>query len=234
MEIIAHVHLIPNVVANPYLIVESNGLALIDAGLPGSDKKILQYINGLGYASSDLKWIVITHSDIDHFGGLSVLKKKSGASVYASPIEAEAMSKGSSSRQIIPRNFFPKLLMGVAGRLMKPVPIHADEILSEGQVLPFWVDCTSSKHPVIRLATYPFSRRPLEFYSRAIPLSPQWGFGAFDPSKHLGRNQSGSVGPQTIRVRCRYCLSRAWTSCHGCSRVNFLRSNRILFLQRNC
>ncbi|MFZ1042223.1 MAG: MBL fold metallo-hydrolase [Anaerolineales bacterium] len=136
MEIIAHVHLIPNVVANPYLIVESNGLALIDAGLPGSDKKILQYINGLGYASSDLKWIVITHSDIDHFGGLSVLKKKSGASVYASPIEAEAMSKGSSSRQIIPRNFFPKLLMGVAGRMMKPVPIYADEILSEGQILP--------------------------------------------------------------------------------------------------
>ena len=136
MEIIANVHLIPNVVANPYLIVDSNGLALIDAGLPGSDKKILKYITGLGYASSDLKWIIITHSDIDHFGGLSILKKKSGASVYASTIEAEAMSKGSSSRQIIPRNFFRKLLMGVASRFMKPMPIYADEILSEGQILP--------------------------------------------------------------------------------------------------
>ncbi len=136
MEIIANVHLIPNVVANPYLIVNSNGLALIDAGLPGSDKKILKYITGLGYASSDLKWIIITHSDIDHFGGLSILKKKSGASVYASTIEAEAMSKGSSSRQIIPRNFFRKLLMGVASRFMKPMPIYADEILSEGQILP--------------------------------------------------------------------------------------------------
>jgi glyoxylase-like metal-dependent hydrolase (beta-lactamase superfamily II) len=136
MEIIANVHLIPNIVANPYLIVDSNGLALIDAGLPGSDKKILKYISGLGYAPSDLKWIIITHSDMDHIGGLSAIKKTSGARVCASAIESEAMSKGSSSRKIKSRNFFRKLLMGVAGRLMKPTPIPADEILSEGQVLP--------------------------------------------------------------------------------------------------
>jgi glyoxylase-like metal-dependent hydrolase (beta-lactamase superfamily II) len=136
MEIVANVHLIPNIVANPYLIIDSNRLALIDAGLPGSDKKIFKYITGLGYAPSDLKWIIITHSDIDHIGGVSAIKKKSGARVYASAIEAEAMSKGSSSRQIKSRNFFGKLLMGVAGRFMKPAPIHADEILSEGQVLP--------------------------------------------------------------------------------------------------
>lgn len=136
MEIFVNVHLIPKIVANPYLIVGSNGLALIDAGLPGSDKKILKYITGLGYAPSDLKWIIVTHSDIDHTGGLSAIKRKSGARVYASAIEAEAMSKGSSSRQIKSKNLFRKLLMGVAGRFMKAAPIHADEILSEGQVLP--------------------------------------------------------------------------------------------------
>ena len=48
MEIIANVHLISNVTTNLYLIVDSNGLALIDAGLPGSDKKILKYITGYG------------------------------------------------------------------------------------------------------------------------------------------------------------------------------------------
>ena len=136
MKIIANVHLIPNIVANPYLIIDSNGLALIDAGLPGSGKKILKYISGLGHAPSDLKWIVVTHSDIDHIGGLTAIKNTSGARVYASAIEAEAMSKGSSSRQIKSKNFFRRLLRSVAGRFMKAAPIRTDEILSEGQVLP--------------------------------------------------------------------------------------------------
>jgi len=136
MEIIANVHLIPNIIANPYLIIDSDGLTLIDAGLPGSDKKILKYIVNLNRSPSDLKRIIITHSDIDHFGGLSALKKASGARVYASEIESDSMSKGQSSRQIKSKNFFRKLLMDVAGRFMKAAPIHADETLSEGQILP--------------------------------------------------------------------------------------------------
>ena len=38
MEIIVNVHLIPNIIANPYLIVESEGITLIDTGLPGNTK----------------------------------------------------------------------------------------------------------------------------------------------------------------------------------------------------
>jgi glyoxylase-like metal-dependent hydrolase (beta-lactamase superfamily II) len=134
MEIISNVHLIPSIIANPYLIIDSDGLTLIDAGLPGSARKILNYISGLGRSASDLKRIIITHSDIDHIGGLSALKKASGASVYASAIEAEAISKGSPSRQIRPANLRRKLLMSMMRRFMKAA--HADEILSEGQVLP--------------------------------------------------------------------------------------------------
>jgi len=77
MEIIPNVHLIPNIVANPYLIVDPDGLTLIDAGLPGNHKKILNYISGLGHTPSDLKRIIITHADIDHIGGLSALKNTS-------------------------------------------------------------------------------------------------------------------------------------------------------------
>ena len=136
MEIVANVHLIPNIIANPYLIIDPDGLTLIDAGLPGNDKKILGYIVGLGRSPSDLKRIIITHSDNDHVGSLSAIKQASGARIYASAIESDAISKGHSSRQIKPKNFFRKLLMGVAGRFMKVAPISADETLSEGQVLP--------------------------------------------------------------------------------------------------
>ena len=136
MEITANVHLIPNIVANPYLIMDPDGLTLIDTGLPGSDKKILNYISDLGRSPSDLKRIIITHADMDHIGSLYALKKASGARVYASAVESEAMSKGRPSRQIKPNNSFRRLLMGVVSRFMKAAPVRADEILSEGQVLP--------------------------------------------------------------------------------------------------
>lgn len=86
MEIIPNVHLIPNVMANPYLIVDADGLTLIDTGMPGSHKKILKYITDLGHLPSDLKRIILTHSDLDHVGGLAALKKASGARIYASAI----------------------------------------------------------------------------------------------------------------------------------------------------
>ncbi|HUI88162.1 MAG TPA: MBL fold metallo-hydrolase [Anaerolineales bacterium] len=136
MEIVSNVHLVPNVIANPYLIMDADGMTLIDTGLPGSASKIFRYLGSLKRSPSDLKRIIITHSDMDHVGSLSALKKASGARVYASAIESEAMAQGKPSRQLKSGSSFRRLLMGVASRLMKAAPIAADEILTEGQVLP--------------------------------------------------------------------------------------------------
>jgi glyoxylase-like metal-dependent hydrolase (beta-lactamase superfamily II) len=136
MEIIPNVHLIPNIIANPYLIIDADGLTLIDAGLPGNHKKILDYISGLGRSPSDLKRIIITHSDLDHFGSLPALKKASGARVYASQIEADGIARGKSTRQIKSTQSPRKLAMKVVHLFMRPAPVQSDEILSDGQVLP--------------------------------------------------------------------------------------------------
>jgi glyoxylase-like metal-dependent hydrolase (beta-lactamase superfamily II) len=136
MEIIPNVHLIPNIVANPYLIVDPDGLTLIDAGLPGNHKKILNYISGLGHTPSDLKRIIITHADIDHIGGLSALKKASGAQIFTSKIEAEAIAERKPSRQIQSSRTLRRVLMGIMLHFMQPRAVQADVILSEGQILP--------------------------------------------------------------------------------------------------
>ena len=136
MEIIPNVHLIPNIVANPYLIVDPDGLTLIDAGLPGNHKKILNYISGLGHTPSDLKRIIITHADIDHIGGLSALKKASGAQIFTSKIEAEAIAERKPSRQIQSSRTLRRVLMGIMLYFMQPREVQADVILSEGQILP--------------------------------------------------------------------------------------------------
>jgi glyoxylase-like metal-dependent hydrolase (beta-lactamase superfamily II) len=83
-----------------------------------------------------LKRILITHSDFDHVGGLAALKKATGARVYASPVEAQALSEGHTSRPVKPRRLITRLLFGLMGGLFKPARIQVDELLTDGQILP--------------------------------------------------------------------------------------------------
>lgn len=135
MEITAGVHLVPGVIAHPYLIVDHDGLTLIDAGLPWGANRILKYITALGYAPGDLRRIVITHADGDHVGGLATLKAASGAHAYASAIEAEAIAAGRQSRQL-KLHGLQKWLFAALAPIFRARPATVDELLVGDQVLP--------------------------------------------------------------------------------------------------
>jgi len=137
VKIIDNVFLVPGVVANPYLILDADGLTVIDAGLPRSDKKILAYAAGLGKTPQDIKRIVITHWDFDHVGGLAALKAATGARTHTSQIEADAIVIGKPSRQIKPAGFsLRRMLFSILSPFFKLKPFHVDEILTEGKTLP--------------------------------------------------------------------------------------------------
>src|SRR4030095_8080130 len=120
MKIIDNVFVVPGVVANPYIIVDPDGLTVIDAGLPRSQKKILAYVAGLGKQAQAVKRIIITHADLDNFGGLAALQAATGARTYASKIEAAAIAIGKSSREIKPTGFsFRRGIFDVMRPLMK-------------------------------------------------------------------------------------------------------------------
>jgi glyoxylase-like metal-dependent hydrolase (beta-lactamase superfamily II) len=137
MKIIDHLYTVPGVVANTYILVDDDGLTIIDTGLPRSEKKILAYIASLGKSARDVKRIVITHADLDHFGSLAALQKASGARTYAGRVEAEALAKGRSSREIKPAGFSLRgILFALLGPFMKASPFQVDEIIAEGQSLP--------------------------------------------------------------------------------------------------
>lgn len=136
MKIIDNVFVVPNVVANTYILVDTDGLTVIDAGLPGSTKKILRYIASLGKFPQDVKRIVITHSDLDHIGGLAALQKATGARTYASRIEAEAIAKGKPSREIKRSGFSLRgILFPLLAPFFKATPFQVHEIVAEGQTL---------------------------------------------------------------------------------------------------
>ena len=70
-----------------YLIRDSDGLTLVDAGLEASTDKIIEQLEGVGEEPANIKRILITHAHPDHVGGLHRLKEVSGAQVIASEIE---------------------------------------------------------------------------------------------------------------------------------------------------
>ena len=137
MKISDNVFAVPGVVANSYVLADPDGLTIIDAGLPRSEKKILSFITNLGHSAQSVRRIVITHADIDHFGGLAALQKATGARTFASQIEATAMAAGKSSREIRATGFsIPRILFAALRPFMKAAPVQVDEILSDGMQLP--------------------------------------------------------------------------------------------------
>jgi glyoxylase-like metal-dependent hydrolase (beta-lactamase superfamily II) len=137
MKIIDNVYLVPDIIANPYLVVDTDGLTLIDTGIPHSEKKILTCVASLGKSPRDVKRILITHSDLDHVGSLAALKKATGARTCTSKIEAEFIAVGKPSRQIASSGFsLRRLLFALMRPFFKATPFQVDEILTDGQILP--------------------------------------------------------------------------------------------------
>jgi glyoxylase-like metal-dependent hydrolase (beta-lactamase superfamily II) len=133
LEVIAGVYQIPNSFVNLYLIVEADGLTLIDAGMARSGPKVaLEAIQKLGFQAKDLRRILFTHSDPDHTGGAAELKRITGSSLQASAHEAGMMAQGLEGRPV--KNPLIRLMLG----LMVPrIPAQtADATLEDGQELP--------------------------------------------------------------------------------------------------
>lgn len=135
MNITDSLHKIPNVTANVYLLLDADGLALIDVGLPRNEEKILTYIASLGYSADDLKHILITHADSDHAGSLGPLLRYTPASAYASQLEAEAIRAGKFSRPL-KLHGWRKWLYRMTIPFFGPAPVPVETVLADGDTLP--------------------------------------------------------------------------------------------------
>jgi glyoxylase-like metal-dependent hydrolase (beta-lactamase superfamily II) len=132
MEIISGVHVLKNSFVNLYLILEPEGLTLIDTGMPKSGAKlVLETIQNLRRNPTDLKRILITHADPDHTGSVQALKAATGATVFASRHDGEKMAVGLPGRP-------GKGIAGVLTKYLMPAatPQTADVFLEDGQELP--------------------------------------------------------------------------------------------------
>lgn len=106
-QIIPNVYWLTGLIAGRvYLIVDPDGLTLIDATISGMAGKILAQVEQLGHKASDVKRILITHPHPDHVGSLPELKKKTGAQVIVSAIDTP-VAEGKSPIVRRPSGFRP-------------------------------------------------------------------------------------------------------------------------------
>lgn len=120
--------------ANAYLIETDSGLVLVDAGMPGDERKVLARMKAIG--REDLRLIYITHGHVDHYGCAAALRTLTGAPVAVHQADAEDMANGRTrlgtarGRGRILGTTWP-----VVGRLLQAPATPADIVLDDGDDL---------------------------------------------------------------------------------------------------
>lgn len=76
------------------LIQTSDGLILIDGGLPQSAAQIATHIRQLGFQPGQIRYLLNSHAHFDHAGGLAALAAWSGATVVSSPVGLATLRAG--------------------------------------------------------------------------------------------------------------------------------------------
>ena len=133
MEILPNIHQIDGVNCNCYLVKGSDGFTLIDSGMPWSAKKILAYAGSIQCQPSDIKTIIITHSHIDHIGGLDAVRKATGAKVAAHEADADFISGKKSMPVPTGRKLSLRFrIFRLLSPLMQAKPVVPDILLKDG------------------------------------------------------------------------------------------------------
>ena len=127
MELQQDIHIVDGVVCNVYLIFESDGVTMIDTGLPGKDKAITAYLRKMGRSVRDLHRIVLTHQHVDHIGNVAELSAGSGAEIFAHPLDAMAI-EGKEPRELPNAPLASFLMRAMYIWRLRPVPAKSPSV----------------------------------------------------------------------------------------------------------
>jgi glyoxylase-like metal-dependent hydrolase (beta-lactamase superfamily II) len=122
--------------ANSYLYISDNSeISIIDAGMPGNALKILSQISDLDISLEKIKYIILTHADIDHIGSVAELKNATGALVAIHEIEVPYLLGEKKKKQKGMIGGMIGLIFGILLKIMKTQNIVPDITLKEGDFI---------------------------------------------------------------------------------------------------
>lgn len=65
-----------------HLVQTDAGLLMIDAGNVGATPMLIHAIWSLGFSPADVKWIILSHGHVDHFGAANFFHRMFGTEIY--------------------------------------------------------------------------------------------------------------------------------------------------------
>lgn len=98
MKLGPHLHRIGNDIVAAYLVVADDGVTVVDAGLPGHWKDLVDELTSLGLSPADVKGVVLTHGDADHIGFAERLRRDHGVPVFVHGADAERARTGAKPK----------------------------------------------------------------------------------------------------------------------------------------
>jgi glyoxylase-like metal-dependent hydrolase (beta-lactamase superfamily II) len=94
MKLGPHLHRIGNDIVAAYLVDTSDGITVIDAGLPGHWKDLQAELKAMNRSVSDIRGLILTHGDSDHVGFAERLRREHGVPVYVHSADADRARGG--------------------------------------------------------------------------------------------------------------------------------------------
>jgi len=76
-------------IVNSYLIVDSGGITIIDAALPGYWPLVQAELAAIGKSTGDVRALILTHGDTDHIGFAARLHRETGIAAHIHDADAD-------------------------------------------------------------------------------------------------------------------------------------------------
>lgn len=138
MQITDHIHAlkIPFQITDPSgrridrfvyaFLIYGEEICLIDSGVAGSEKYIVEYLKRTGRSPHDISVLILTHAHPDHIGSAAALKRICGCTVAAHAAEKAWIEDVELQAKVRPVPGFFSLVGG---------SVQVDRVLKEGDVL---------------------------------------------------------------------------------------------------
>ena len=81
LKILGNLYFVGTVPASSHIIDTGNGLIILDTGYQQALYNVIDNIYSAGLNPHDIKYILLTHGHIDHFGSAKELRELSGAKI---------------------------------------------------------------------------------------------------------------------------------------------------------
>ena len=113
---------------NVWVVVEDDGVVLVDTGIPSMGKNILRFIDGLG--KGPLTKILLTHGHSDHVGSIPAILADRKVPVYVNDVEKPFMEGTTAYPGRKPRVL---LASGIA----EPLTRAGEDLATVGSLTPY-------------------------------------------------------------------------------------------------